>query len=143
MKKVRDLVQCIRDLDRKEKIQIGFSSIICRQDRKLEQEINEAKTKLWQYCEDKAFIFIDNTSISESCFNNSKLHLNRKGSNMLSHNIKKSMYHFQMNYYLDTYSKHRFIFRQRFGKISYYPWQPMIFFNCYSSIAKSCQQPVY
>ena len=67
-----------------------FSSIISRQDRKLEKEINETKSKLRKYCEGKEFTFVANSNINESCLNNSKLHLNSKGSNMLSNKIKKS-----------------------------------------------------
>ena len=91
MKIVRDLVKCVHNMDRNEETQIGFLSIISRQDRKLGNEINETKIKLRKYYESKKFIFVDNSNINESCLNNSKLHLNSKGSNMLPINIKKSL----------------------------------------------------
>ena len=64
MKKLRDLVRCVRDRDRNEKMQIDFSSFISRQDSKLEKEINETNTKLRKYCEGKEFIFVDNININ-------------------------------------------------------------------------------
>ena len=64
---MRDLVKCICDLDRNVEIQISFSSIISRQDRKPEKDINETNTKLRKYCEGKEFIFVDNRDINESC----------------------------------------------------------------------------
>ena len=78
IKKVRDLVKCICDLDRKEVKQIDFPSIISRQDGKLEKEINETKTKLRKFYKGKEFVFVGKCNIHESCLNNSKLHLNRK-----------------------------------------------------------------
>ena len=84
MKKVRDLVKCIYDLDRNEEIQLGFSSNISRQDRKPENDINETNTKLRKYCGGKEFIFVDDWNIDESCLNNRKLHVNKKGSYILS-----------------------------------------------------------
>ena len=90
MKTVRDLVKCVRNLGRNEEIQIGFSSIISRQDRKLEKEIDETNTKLRKYCGGKEFIFVDNSNINESYLINSKLHVNGKGSSMSSSSIKES-----------------------------------------------------
>ena len=75
---MRDLVKCIRDLDRNEVKQIDFPSIISRQDGKLEKEINEIKTKLRKFYEGKEFVFVRKCNIHESCLNNNKLHLNRK-----------------------------------------------------------------
>lgn len=73
MKKVRNLVKCVYDVDKNEEIQIGFLGIISRQDRKLENKINESKAKLSKYCEGKEFIFVDNNNINKSCLNNSKI----------------------------------------------------------------------
>ena len=80
MKKVRSVVKCIRKLVRNEEKQIGFSCIVTKQDGKLEKEINKTNTKLRKYFEGKAFIFVEKNNAKESCLNNSKLHLNRRGS---------------------------------------------------------------
>ena len=46
--------------------------------------------KLKKYCEGKGFAFIENANIIESGLNNSKLHLNKKRTNILTQNIKRS-----------------------------------------------------
>ena len=91
IKKMRDLVNGVRNQDRNEEIQVGFSSIIFRKEKELEKEINETNTKLRKYCEGKVLFFVDNSNINESYLNNSKFHLNRKGSKMLSSKVKKSL----------------------------------------------------
>ena len=50
--------------------------------------------KLKKYCEGKGFVFIENVNISEPGLNNSKLHLNKKGTNVLTQNIKRSFSQF-------------------------------------------------
>ena len=45
--------------------------------------------KLKNYCEVKGFIFIENANINDSGLNNSKLHLNKKGTNIFTQNIKR------------------------------------------------------
>ena len=42
------------------------------------------------YCEGKEIVFIEDANIYESGLNNSKLHLNKKGTNILTQNIKRS-----------------------------------------------------
>ena len=51
--------------------------------------------KLKKYCEGKGFVFIENANINESGVNNSKLHLNKKGTNTLTQNIKSSFNQFE------------------------------------------------
>ena len=96
MKKVRKCVEVIRALDNTEKIQIGFSSIIQRTDKDFSNEIKETNIKLKNYCLDKGFIFVDSDNINESCLNNSKLHLNKKGTQRLAKNILSSLDTFDM-----------------------------------------------
>ena len=79
LKYVRKLVEVIREIDVDKEIKIGFSSIISRTDKNLEQERMEINTKLKKCCEGKGFIFVENSKINESDLNNSKLHLNKKG----------------------------------------------------------------
>ena len=94
MKKVRKLVKVVREIDESEKIKIGFSSVIYRKDKDLEDEQNEVNVKLKKYCEGKGFVFIENDNIIELGLNNSKLHLNKKGTNILTQNIKRSFNQF-------------------------------------------------
>ena len=91
MRKVRKSVEVIRELDNTENMQIGFSSIIQRTDKDFSNEIKESNIKLKNYCLGKGFIFVDNDNINESCLNNSKLHLNKKGTQRLAKNILSSL----------------------------------------------------
>ena len=94
LKYVRKLVKIIREIDVDKEIKIGFPSVTCRTDKNLEQERMEINTKLKKYCEGKGFIFVENNNINESGLNNSKLHLNKKGTMIFSQNIKNSLHHF-------------------------------------------------
>ena len=89
MKKVKKLVKVVRELDSEQTIQLGFSSIIVREDQNYSTEIKEVNDKLKRYCVSKNFLFVDNGNLNGTCLNNSKLHLNRKGSKLFSENIKK------------------------------------------------------
>ena len=80
MKVVRQLVKCVKELDKEDEVKIGFSSVIDRSDRNPEKEIVDFKLKLERYWESNQFLFIDNDNIGKSCLNNSKLHLNQKGT---------------------------------------------------------------
>ena len=94
MKKVRKLVKVVRETNESEKIKIGFSSVIYRKDKDHEDKRNEVNVKLKKYCKGKGFVFIENDNIIESGLNNSKLHLNKKGTNILTQNIKRSFNQF-------------------------------------------------
>ena len=84
MKKVRKLVKVVREIDESEKIKTGISSVIYRKDKDLEDERNKVNVKLKIYCEGKGFPIIENDNISEKGLNNSKLHLNKKETNILT-----------------------------------------------------------
>ena len=84
MKEIKKLVRCVKDLDKDKDLNIGFLSVISRFDRNLDQEIRDINLKLKRYCEGNNFLFVDNVNVEESCLNNSKLHLNHKGTNILS-----------------------------------------------------------
>ena len=90
MKKVRKGVAVIQEVDNTENIQIGFSSIIQRADKDLSNEIKETNIKL-KNCLGKGFISVDNDNINESCLNNSKLHLDKKGTQRIAKNILSSL----------------------------------------------------
>ena len=89
MSKVRKIVKAVEELYGNNEKKLGFSRIIVRKDRDLEKEIKETNTKLKNYCIGKGFIFVDNANIKEKCLNNSKLHLNRKGTTLFTKNIYK------------------------------------------------------
>ena len=91
MKEVRQLVKCVKELGKEEEVKIGFLSVINRSDRNLEKGIIDTNHKLMWYCEGN-HLFIDNNNINKSCLNNSKLHLNQEGTNILCQNIRKSPY---------------------------------------------------
>ena len=65
--------------------QTGFSSVCYRALRDHEKEINDANERLKNYCSGNGFIFVDNSTINESCLNKSRLHLS---TSMLANNIK-------------------------------------------------------
>ena len=50
--------------------------------------------KLKNYCEGKRFVFIENDNINEPGLNNSKLHLNKTGTNIATQNITRSFNQF-------------------------------------------------
>ena len=49
MKVVRQLVKCVKELDKEDEVKIGFSSVIDRSDRNPEKEIVDFKLKLERY----------------------------------------------------------------------------------------------
>ena len=84
-------MEVIRELDNSENIQIGFSSIMHRSDKDFSKEISELNVKLKRYYLGKGFIYIDNANVNESCLNDSKLNINKKGTNLLFKNILTSL----------------------------------------------------
>ena len=64
MNKVRKLVQYIRQNDKDQNIQTGFSSICYRADRDLEKEINDTNGRLKNYCSGNGFKFVENSTIN-------------------------------------------------------------------------------
>ena len=89
MSKAGKIVKAVEEMDGNNETKLGFSSIIVRKDRHLEKEIKETKTKVKNHCIGKGFTFVDNVNIKENCLNNSKLHLNRKGTTLFTKNICK------------------------------------------------------
>ena len=88
-KKVTKLVKAVREINESEKIKICFSSVTYRKDKDHEDEQNEVNMKSKNHCDGKGFVFIENANINESGLSNSKLHLNKKGTNSLTQNIKR------------------------------------------------------
>ena len=58
MKKVRKCVEVVRELDKTENTEIGFSSFMQRSDKDFSNEIKETKIKLKNYCLGKGFTLL-------------------------------------------------------------------------------------
>ena len=91
MSKVRKIVSVIQETDSTRNIQLGFSSIVQRTDTSHSKKIKDISTRLKSYCLGKGLIFVDNSNIDESCLNNNKLHLSKKGTQLLTQNILISL----------------------------------------------------
>ena len=91
MSKVGKIVSVIQEVDSTRNIQLGFSSIFQRTDKDYSKKIKDINTRLKSYCFGKCLIFVDNSNIDQSCLNNSKLHLSKKGKKLLSQNNLRSL----------------------------------------------------
>ena len=87
VKKIKKLVKEIEENDGSTDIVI--SGLIKRFDRNAIDDIERINEKLKRWCIGKGLTFIDNNNIYESCLNQGKLHLNRRGSSYLANNFKK------------------------------------------------------
>ena len=84
--------QCIKNIkglcskvkDKFPQAKLGISSIILRKDIEATSKMHQVNDGLKRLCNDSGYVFIDNSSIDESGLNNSKLHLNAKGSAFLA-----------------------------------------------------------
>ena len=56
-KKVKKVVQTIRETDVNQEIQVAFFGIINREDNNFAEKIEKHNTKLESYCKSKGFIF--------------------------------------------------------------------------------------
>ena len=65
--------------------------MVQRADEDCSKEIKDINTRLKSYCLVKGLVFVDNSNIDESCLNNSKLHLSKKGTLLLTQNILRSL----------------------------------------------------
>ena len=63
---------------------IGVSLITYRKDIKLGKKIEEVNNKIKDMCSQHGYNIISNNNINETCLNNSKLHLNPKGTALLA-----------------------------------------------------------
>ena len=77
LQKIGKLISSIKEYDTDDNIKIALSSIINRSDHDFEDKINETNRKLENLCKGKAIIFTNNSNIDSTCFNTSKLHLNK------------------------------------------------------------------
>ena len=89
LRKIRKVINAIKENDVNNEIQIVLSSVIHRDDQDLEDEINKLNEKLENLCKRKGMRFIDNSNIKSSSLNRSKLHLNKNGTALLTKNFAK------------------------------------------------------
>ena len=82
-KKVKKVIESIRETDFNQEIQIAFSGIINPVDNNFAEKIEERNTKLESYCKSKDFVFIKNLKLDSSSLNNGRRHLNWKGTGLL------------------------------------------------------------
>ena len=87
MKMVKKLVKVIKEIDSEKETEIIFSGLIQREDHDFRDQIEEINVKLKRYCESKGYRFVENSNIDGGFLNRSKLHLNKKGTALLSRNI--------------------------------------------------------
>ena len=84
MSKERKIVKAVEVMNGNNEKKLGFSNVIARKDWDLEKENKETNKKLKIYCIGKGSIFADNANVKENCLNNSKFHLNRKGTSLFT-----------------------------------------------------------
>ena len=82
IKKLEDL--CSRVQGKFPNAQIGVSTITCRKDLQLANKIEEVNNKIKDMCSRNGYNTILHNNINETCLNNSKLHLNAKGTALLA-----------------------------------------------------------
>ena len=91
MKNITKYVEALRELDNSENIQVCFSNITHRSDKDFSKEISELNVKMKKYWLCRGISYVDEDNINESCLNNSRLHLNKKDTNLFSKNISTSL----------------------------------------------------
>ena len=88
-RKLKKLINVIKENDVNEQIEIILSSAIHRDSHDVEDEINELNKILEHLCKGKGMCFIDNSNIKSSPLNRSKLQLNKSGTALLTKNFSK------------------------------------------------------
>ena len=69
---------------------VSFSSLIVRKDKtSVLNEINNINVILKRVCDQKNWTYVDHNNIDYSCLNRGGLHLNRKGSSLVSKNFSQ------------------------------------------------------
>ena len=86
MKMIKKLVKVIKEKDSEKETEIMFSALIQREYHDFRNPIEELNGKLRSF-ESKGHRFVDNSNIERGFLNRSKIHLNKKGTALLSRNI--------------------------------------------------------
>ena len=68
-----------------------LASIIDQSDHGFEDKVNETNRKLENLCKGKGMIFINDSNIDSTCFNRSKLNLNKSGTSSLIKNFSNAV----------------------------------------------------
>ena len=84
LQKIRKVINAIKENNVNDEIEIVLSSVIHRDYKDVEDEINELNKKPENLCKGKGMRFIDNSNIKSSSLNRSKLHLNKSGAALLT-----------------------------------------------------------
>ena len=69
IKKVKKVVQSIREIIVNQEIQVAFSDIINGEDNNFAEKIKECNTRLESYCKPKGFAFINISKLDSSRLN--------------------------------------------------------------------------
>ena len=88
IKKVKKFVESIKELDRDESLLISKVLSIVMMSIKRWKKVNDL---LQKFCESKALLFVCNSNTNLSFLNKGKLHLNRKGTLLLSRNFRDTI----------------------------------------------------
>ena len=86
MKMIKKLVKVIKERDSEKETEIMFSALIQREYHDFRNPIEELNGKLRSF-ESKGHRFVENSNIDGGFLNRSKIHLNKKGTALLSRNI--------------------------------------------------------
>ena len=81
----------MKEIDSEKETEIIFSGLIQRED--FCDQIEGINGKLKRYCESKGYRFVENSNIDGDFLNRIKLHLNKKGTALLSRNIANVLKH--------------------------------------------------
>ena len=86
MKNVQKITKHVKD--KYPTTKLVFSGIIVRKDREiLVDRIRKMNEKLEKHCETEGLEFVDNSNITETSLDVSRIHLNKKGNSLLAKNI--------------------------------------------------------
>ena len=95
MKMVKKLVKAIKGVNSKKQtvLQIIFFGLVQREDHEFSDQIKEINSKLKRYCEPKGYRFVENPNNYGDFLDRSKLHLNKKGTALITRIIVNFVKH--------------------------------------------------
>ena len=87
MKSVRSVTKIMEEMKGGGDIQVGFSGIIERRDHGLGEKIKDINERLERFCNNKGFLFIDNSNVNEICLSKNLLYLSSFINRLFSGNL--------------------------------------------------------
>ena len=96
---LRRLAVTKKEIEAKEKIKLILSGIFARGDINKEEDIISTNKRLDKYWNRNEFFFINNSNIDWTCWNKSKLHLNRKVAYYIANNFRKHAFNIESDIY--------------------------------------------